>query len=102
LPIPLSLSLAVALGGLGVCLPVDLLIIGVLRSPFFPAVLDHLRVQGIGPDLLPMVFGTTAPLAFRLATNTLLKSVWGRLKGALAIGAAADWGQCSSSEAGKR
>jgi putative DNA-invertase from lambdoid prophage Rac len=37
------------LGGFGVRLPVGLLIISVLRSPLFPAVLDHLRVQGISP-----------------------------------------------------
>jgi len=97
LPIPLTLSLAIALGGLGVRLPIRLLIIGVLGLPLFPAVADHLRVQGIGPDLLPMVFGAATTLAFRLAANTLLKSVRGRLKNTLAIGAAAGRDQCVSS-----
>lgn len=98
MPIPLSLSLAVALGGRGVCLPVALLIIGVLRSPFFPAVLDHLRVQQVGSDLLPVVVGTTAPLALRLAANALLESIRRWLENELAIGAAAARNQCGSSK----
>ena len=98
LPIPLSLSLAVALDGLGVRLPVGLLIIGVLGLPLLPAVLDHLRVQGVGPDLLPMVFGAATPLALRLAADTLLKAVRGRLKSALTIRAAAGLEQSDSSE----
>jgi hypothetical protein len=48
-----------------------------------------------------MVFGATAPLAFRLAANPLLKAVWRRLKSALTIRAAADLDQCDSSEAQK-
>jgi hypothetical protein len=47
----------------------------VLGLPLLPAVLDHLRVQGIGPDLLPMVFGTTALLALQFAADTLLEMV---------------------------
>lgn len=98
LPIPLTLSLAIALGGLGVSLPICLLIIGVLGLPFSPAVADHLRVQRISSDLLPMVFGAAAPLALRLAANTLLKPVRRGLKNALAIGAPAGRDQCGSSE----
>jgi hypothetical protein len=75
LPIPLSLPFAVALGGLGVCLPVGLLIIAVLGLPLPPAVTDHLRVQRISPDLLPVVVGAAVPLALRLAASALLESV---------------------------
>src|SRR5579884_1408574 len=98
LPIPPSLSLAVALGGLRVRLPIGLLIVGMFGLPPSPAVADHLRVQRISPDLLPMVFGAAAPLALRLAVNTLLKSVWRRSEKALAIWAAAGRDQCGSSE----
>jgi hypothetical protein len=82
-------------------LPISLLIAGVLGPPLLPAVTDHLRVQRISSDLLPMVFGASTALAFRLAANTLLKAVWGRLKSTLAIGAAAGRDQCDSSKAGK-
>jgi hypothetical protein len=99
LPIPLSLSLAVALGGIGVCSPVGLLIIRVLGLPLLPAVTDYLRIQRISPDLLSMVVDAAAPLAFRLAANTLLKSVRRRLKSTLAIGAATGRDQCGSSAA---
>jgi hypothetical protein len=93
-----TLSLPVALGGFGVRLPVGLLIIGVLRSPLFPAVLDHLRVQGISPDLLPVVIGAAAALALRLAANALLDSVRRGLENVLTIRAAAVRDQDGSSE----
>jgi hypothetical protein len=98
LPIPLTLPLAIVLGGLGARLPIGLLIIGVLGLPLSSAVANHLRVQRISSDLLPVVIGAAAPLAFRLAANPLLKSVRRRLKSALAIGAAAGRDQGGSSE----
>jgi hypothetical protein len=80
-------------------LPVGLLIIGVLRSPLFPAVLDHLRVQGISPDLLPVVISAAAAaLALRLAANALLDSVRRGLENGLTIRAAAVRDQGGSSE----
>jgi len=75
LPIPLSLSLAVALGSLRVCLPISPLIVGVLGLPLPPAVTDHLCIQRISPDLLPVVVGAAAPLALGLAASALLESV---------------------------
>jgi len=93
-----TLSLPVTLGGFGVRLPVGLLIIGMLRSPLFPAVLDYLRVQGIGSDLLPVVVGSAAALALRLAANALLDPVWRGLESVLTIRAAAGWDQGGSSE----
>jgi hypothetical protein len=75
LPIPLTLSLAIVLGSLGVRLPVRLLIVGVLGLPLSSAVANHLRVQRISSDLLPVILGLAAPLAFRLAACTLLESV---------------------------
>jgi hypothetical protein len=44
LPIPLTLSIAIALGGLGVRPPIRLLIVSVLGLPLPPAVMDHLRI----------------------------------------------------------
>jgi hypothetical protein len=71
----LAPSFAVALGGLGVCLPIGLLIIGVLGLPLPPAVTYHLRIQRISPDLLSVIIGAAPPLAFRLVANPLLRSV---------------------------
>jgi hypothetical protein len=71
----MTLPLAIALGGLGVRLPIRLLIIGVLGLPLLPAITDHLRVQRISPDLLPVVVGAALPLALRLAASALLESV---------------------------
>jgi len=101
LPIPLSLSLAVALGGFGVCLPIGLLIITVLGLPLLPAVTDYLRIWRVSPDLQSVVVGAAVPPAFRLAANTLMASVRRRLKSTLAIGAAAGRDQCGSSEVEK-
>jgi len=98
LSIPLALSLAIALGGLGVRLPIGSLIIGMFGLPLSPTVANHLRIQRIGSDLLPVVVGAAATLAFRLAANTLLKSVRRGLENALAIGAPAGRDQCGSSE----
>ena len=44
LPIPLTLSRAISLCGLGVGLPIGLLIIDVLGLPLLPAIADHLRI----------------------------------------------------------
>ena len=95
LSIPLALSLAIALGGLGVRLPIGFLIIGMLGLPLPPAVTDHLRVQRISSDLQPVVVGAAATLAFRQAANTLLKSVPRGLKNVLAKGTAAGRDQCA-------
>lgn len=100
-PIALALLLPVALRCLRMRLPVGLLIVGVLGSPLLAAVPDALCIHRIGLDLPPVVIGTTAPLALRLAANALLESVRRRLKGSLAIGAAAGRNQCGSSEVGK-
>jgi hypothetical protein len=93
-----TLSLPVSLGGFGVRLPVGFLIIGVLRSPLFPAVLDYVRVQGISSDLLTVVVGAAAALALRLAANALLDPEWRGSENVLTIRAAAGWDQGGSSE----
>ena len=59
LSIPLTLPLSVSLCGFGVRLPVGLLIIGVLRSPLLPAVLDHPSIQGISPRVAARRVSTT-------------------------------------------
>jgi hypothetical protein len=75
LPVTLALLRAVALRCLRVRLPIVLLITGVLSLPLLPAVTDHLRVQRISPNLLPVVVGAALPLALRLAASALLESV---------------------------
>ena len=98
MPIKVPLSLTVALGGLWMCPPVGLLIIGMLDAPLLPAVLDHLRIDGVGLNLAPVVLGPAMPLALRLAAHSLLKSIRGWLKTSLAVRTAAGFGQCVSSE----
>jgi hypothetical protein len=60
--------------------------------------LDHLRIDRVGLNLLPVVIGPAMPLALRLAADALLESIRGWLKASLAVGTAAGLGQCVSSE----
>ena len=96
--IKLTLPLAVARGGFRMGAPIGLLIIGMLLPPLLPAVLDHLRIDQVGLNLLPVVIGPAMPLALRLAADALLESIRGWLKASLAVGTAAGLGQCVSSE----
>ncbi len=98
MPIKVPLSLTVALGGLRMCAPVGFLIIGMLGAPLLSAVLDHLRIDGVGLNLAPVVIGPAMPLTLRLAANALLKSIRGWMKASLAVRTAAGFGQCVSSE----
>ena len=96
--IELTLPLAVARGGFRMGAPIGLLIIGMLLPPLLPAVLDHLRIDRVGLNLLPVVIGPAMPLALRLAADALLESIRGWLKASLAVWTAAGLGQCVSSE----
>ena len=89
----MSLSLAVALGGLRVLLQIGFLIFGMLSPPLLLAVADHLRVQRVRPDLLAMVFGAAASLARQLTANALLESINRRLESLLAVWTSAGWDQ---------
>jgi hypothetical protein len=60
--------------------------------------LDHLRIDRVGLNLLPVVISPAMPLALRLAADALLESIRGWLKASLAVGTAAGLGQCVSSE----
>jgi len=71
LGIALALALTIALGRLGVSLPVPLLVAGMGVAPLLPAVADDLSIEGIGADLVAVVIGAAVPLAFRLAANEL-------------------------------
>src|SRR5215472_4977954 len=55
-PVPLVLLLTVALGCLRVGLPVLLLIAGMLVAPLFPAAQRGIGVEGIGTNLVAMIF----------------------------------------------
>ena len=98
MPIELPLSLTVALGSFGMGAPVGLLIVGVLGAPLLATVQHHLGIHRVGLNLAPVVIGPAIPLALRPAANPLLESIRGRLKGAMAIRAAAGRDQCDTSE----
>ena len=100
LPVPLALLRAVALRCLRVRLQIVLLITSVLSLPLLPAVTDHLRVQRISPDLLPVVVGAALPLALRSAADGLIGMTLRRLKRLLAIAATARRQETSSGTRG--
>ena len=87
--IALTLLLTVASGGLGMALPVVLLIVGMRIAPLSAAVADHFGVLGVGLALAAPVIAAPPRLAFRLAAHRLVGAPRGRLKGLLAIRAAA-------------
>jgi hypothetical protein len=74
---------------LGMVLPIGLLIIRVGFAPLSAAIADHLGVNAIALALTPPVFIASPRLAFQPATHFLIRAAWGRLKGLLAIRAAA-------------
>src|SRR5215831_12814214 len=87
--IALTLLLAVASGRLGVVLPVVLLIVGMSFAPLPAAVADHLGVLGVGLAFTASVVTAPPRLAFRPAAHRLIGTTWRRLKGLMAIRAAA-------------
>jgi len=70
------------------CLPISLLIIGMMLSPLTPAVADDLGVLGIGGNPLAMIIGTPPPLALRLTADVLLRVELGGFERPLAIATA--------------
>ena len=89
--ITLPLLLTVAIGGIGMGLPVFPLIVGVGFAPFPPAIADHLGVFGIGQALATPVLNVAPRLTLPPTANSLVRTMLGRLKGLLAIRAAARW-----------
>ncbi|SRR5581483_10968220 len=87
--IALALLLTIASGGLGMILPISLLIIGMGFAPLSAAIADYLGVLAIGLALMPPVFIAPPRLAFQPATDRLIGAAGGRMKGLLAIRAAA-------------
>jgi len=83
------LLLAVALGCLRVGLPVLLLVAGMHIAPLLPAARHGIGVEGIGTNLVVMVFTAAATLASHLATNGLLRTIRGKLENLLAVKAVA-------------
>lgn len=83
------LTLPIALGGLGVGLPVLAGIIGISSAPFLLAVPADLQVLGIGLEHAAVVFLAALPLAIRPAANKLVGVVTGKLKDLLAVATAA-------------
>src|ERR1022692_1422385 len=81
----------VASGGIGMSLPVIPLIVGMGFAPLPPAVADHLGVFGIGLTLAAPILHAASSLTLRPTANGLVRTVFGRLKGLLAIRAAAWW-----------
>ena len=57
MPIELSLSLTVVLGGFGMRAPIGFLIIGMLGAPLLLAVQYHLGIHRVGLNLVPVVIG---------------------------------------------
>jgi len=88
-PVALALLLAVALGCRRVGVPVLLLVVGVRIAPFLPAARHGIGVEGIGTNLVVMVFTAAATLASHLATNGLLRAIRGKLENLLAVTALA-------------
>jgi|SRR5215472_3197314 len=68
-PVPLVLLLTVALGCLRVGLPVLLLIAGMLVAPLFPAEQRGIGVEGIGTNLVAMIFTAATTLASRVESR---------------------------------
>src|SRR6185437_12756962 len=83
--IALPLLLAVAVGGLGMVLPVDLLIVGVSFAPLPAAVADDLRIFGVRLTLQTPVLVAPSGLALLLATHRLIGTAWRSLEGLLTI-----------------
>src|SRR5215469_17308426 len=88
-PVPLVLLLTVALGCLRVGLPVLLLIAGMLVAPLFPAAQRGIGVEGIGTNLVAMIFTAATTLASNLAANGLLRTIRRKLENLLAVTAVA-------------
>jgi len=79
------LLLAVALGSLRVGEPVLLLVAGMRLAPLLPAAHHGISVEGIGTNLVAMVFTLAATLAGNLAANGLLRTIRRKLENLLAV-----------------
>ena len=79
------LLLTVANCGIGIGLPVVLLVVGMSLAPLPPAIADHLGVYGIIQALLASVLVTPSGLTLRSTADGLVGTAFGRLKGLLAI-----------------
>ena len=75
--IALALLLAVVSSGLGMVLPVVLLIVGMGLAPLSAAVADHLGVLGVGLALTAPVVAAPPRLAFRPAAHRLIGTARG-------------------------
>ncbi len=84
-PVALALLLSVALRCLQMALPVLLLVAGMRIAPPVPAMRHGIGVEGIGTNLVVMVFTTAATLASHLAANGLLRTIRGKLENLLAV-----------------
>jgi hypothetical protein len=77
--------LQVALGGVGVGLPILAGIIGISPAPFLLTVQADPVVLGIGVELATVIFPAALPLAIRAAANKLVGVVTGKLRNLLAV-----------------
>lgn len=83
------LPLAVTFHCLGMLSAITLPVVRVVGPPLAEAVAANLAVLRIRYDLLPVVLGAPLPLAYRLAADRLTGLKLRRLKGLLAVAAAA-------------
>jgi len=88
-PVPLALSLSIALDRLRVGLPVLPGIIRMAGTPFLLAVLTDLAIHGIGFQFAAVIFSSMVPSAGLAPTNDLVRMRTGRLKALLAVAASA-------------
>lgn len=93
--IALMLLLTIAGRGVGMTLPVLLLIIGMSVTPFPAAIPNHFGVLGIDLALPPAVIVAPTGLTFRPTADCLIGTARRRSKGLLAIRAAARRGNHS-------
>jgi hypothetical protein len=91
------LPLTISFSNLRVALTVLFPIAWVLFAPMLLAVMNDLRVDGIGAQFLAVIIRATTALARRSATDSLIGSKLGWLKDLLAIATATRY-QAASSE----